>query len=207
MSMGRYQPLAQRLALVASGSDAHAMVLASSLARKLEAWGCTAHVVEARHLAAWLAGGHLEPGGLDFLVYDARGLLLGEAEALAVALSSLTGLARQARQLMAGRDGRLIIVSPATAGLACGPNQPALAAAAVALESIARSLAVELASSRILVNCVRAGLAIAASDPPALEAQPALADPVADAVALLCLAEAGWICGQTVSLERGASWR
>jgi 3-oxoacyl-[acyl-carrier protein] reductase/enoyl-[acyl-carrier protein] reductase III len=94
--------------------------------------------------------------------------------------------------------------------------------AKAALEALTRSLAVELARDGIVVNCVRPGTV--ATD--VLKVRPDFAVKLeeeeqnspwgrvttsadaADVVALLCLDEAGWICGQTIVVDGGWSvWR
>jgi enoyl-[acyl-carrier protein] reductase III len=136
-----------------------------------------------------------------------------ETNALALNL-----LAQRAAPIMA-RDGRIIAISSLGARFAL-PDYSFIGASKAALESLVRSLAMELGRSRgIRVNAVTT----AAVDTDALKAfrareemlrdfarrsalGPAITpEHVADAVFLLCLPEAAMITGQTLVVDGGFS--
>lgn len=129
---------------------------------------------------------------------------------------SLLLLAQRARPLMAGRGGRILTLSNRSAVKYTARNA-LFGAAKAAIESLTRSLAKELAEDGIVVNCVRPGTV----DTDVLRVRPdfrehlehelahspwkrvTTVEDVGDAVALLCLDEAGWISGQTIVLDGG----
>lgn len=169
-------------------------------------------------------------GRLDILVHNAASTVFGAIHETKPShfsyvfdtnVKALLLLVQQARPLLKGRQGRLITLS----------NRPAVhhikrtgvfGAAKAAIEALTRSLAVELAADQIVVNCVRPGnVATAVHDlrpdfVAALESEAAASpwgrvttpEDVADTVALLCLDEARWICGQAIVVDGGWSlWR
>jgi len=125
-------------------------------------------------------------------------------------------LAQCARELMAGRDGRFITISN-TMPERYVEGGGLLAAAKAALESLTRYLSVELAKDGIVVNCVRPGLVETDIVKTRPEYEAALATiakrspwgratttrDCGDVVAMLCLEEAGWICGQVIDVDGG----
>ncbi|RMI43206.1 SDR family oxidoreductase [Actinomadura harenae] len=124
----------------------------------------------------------------------------------------VSGAGHLARLLPAG-TGRVVAVSSTGARRAV-PDYAALGSAKAALESLVRYLAVELAGRGITVNAVRAGKLD--KDPGSAPSGPAarvaartpagrLTRPgdVADVVAMLCRAEAGWIHGETITVDGG----
>jgi enoyl-[acyl-carrier protein] reductase III len=130
---------------------------------------------------------------------------------------ALQALAQQALPMMSP-GGRLIALSSLGAQRAL-PHYGFIGASKAALESLVRTLAVELAPRGVRVNAVSAGLV----DTDALRAFPArdmlisefarrspvgrvlTPEDVADAVYLLCLPEAAMITGQTVVVDGGYS--
>lgn len=127
-------------------------------------------------------------------------------------------LAQGARALMANRGARFISI---TNGM---PERfvekgGLLAAAKAAAEALVRYLAVELAADGVVVSSVRPGLV----DTGVVDRRPDLRDALeaqrraspwqrvttvedcGDVVALLCLPEAGWLSGQIIDVDGGAS--
>jgi enoyl-[acyl-carrier protein] reductase III len=135
-----------------------------------------------------------------------------ETNAFALAL-----LARRAAPLLPA-GGRIIALSSLGAERAL-PDYAFIGASKAALESLVRSLAVELAPKGIRVNAVSAGVV----DTDALAMFPRkeqiseefrrrslvgrllVPDDVAGAVYLLCLPEAEMFCGQTIRVDGGYS--
>lgn len=116
------------------------------------------------------------------------------------------------RSLLAG-SGRIVAVS-SSGSRSVIPGYVSLGLAKAALESLVRYLAVELASDGIAVNAVTTAKLDKGADTPRLDQVRALAartpggrltrpSDVADAVALLCTDEAGWIQGQVVTVDGG----
>ncbi|HEV7758429.1 MAG TPA: SDR family oxidoreductase [Acidimicrobiales bacterium] len=119
--------------------------------------------------------------------------------------------------LMAGRSGRIVAVSGNGAHEVI-PGYVAVGVSKAALESLVRYLAVDLAKLGITVNAVATSML----DKGAETANPEMAvflatrspsgrltrpDDVADAVALLCAEEAGWIQGQVLMVDGGLGLR
>lgn len=128
-------------------------------------------------------------------------------------------LARHAVRWMAGRpDARFLTLTNSSTTRVI-PNAGLFAAAKAGLETLTEYLAYELAPHGIVANCVRPGLVrtgvfrtrpdfedaarreTAASPWP--QRRTTTVEAVADAVALLCLPEAGWIAGQTICVDGG----
>lgn len=127
--------------------------------------------------------------------------------------------AQQAAPLMTGGWGRIVNIS-SLGSHRYVPDYIAIGAAKAALESITRSLAVELADRGIVVNCVSGGLietdtleflggSMAAQKERyvALCPQHRLGRPedLAKVVGFLCSDDAGWIVGQTLIADGGYS--
>jgi enoyl-[acyl-carrier protein] reductase III len=139
-------------------------------------------------------------------------------------------LGAQAAARLMPDGGRIVAVTYAPSGRT-GSWQPwaAMGAAKAALEALVRYLAVALAPRRITVNGVSPGVVFGAPNPleggvlrtlprevqEAIRAwheggwtpmrRPATPADVGDAVALLCAAEAGFITGQVLHVDGGAS--
>ncbi|WP_051338021.1 SDR family oxidoreductase [Streptomyces flavidovirens] len=136
---------------------------------------------------------------------------------LAAALDPLLYAAPAVARLMAGGPGRVVAVSSSGARSVI-PRYVGLGVAKAALESLVRYLAVELAGRGIAVNAVstskidkgpgtpqpQVAAALAARTPAGRLTTP---EDIADTVALLCSAEAGWIHGQVITADGGLSLR
>jgi enoyl-[acyl-carrier protein] reductase III len=176
-------------------------------------------------VTALLDGVARDHGRLDVFVHNAATFrpmpaLRPDAAAFAaeqaLALTPLLHGGAQLARLMEG-GGRIVAISSNGAS-AVIPAYLGVGVAKAALENLVRYLAVELAPHGITVNTVAtamldkgdgkadAGLLsmIAARTPGGRLSTPA---DVADAVALLCTAEAGWIQGQTLTVDGGLGLR
>lgn len=128
-------------------------------------------------------------------------------------------LARHAVRWMAGRpDARFLTLTNSSTTRVI-PNAGLFAAAKAGLETLTGYLAYELAPHGIVANCVRPGavrtdvlrvrpdfeaaLRRAATVSPWPGGRTTTVEAVADAVALLCLPESGWIAGQTITVDGG----
>jgi enoyl-[acyl-carrier protein] reductase III len=138
----------------------------------------------------------------------------GAAHALALG-PLLHGAGPVSRLMPAG--GRIVAISSNGAGEVI-PGYVATGVAKAAMESLVRYLAVELAPYGIAVNAVATALLDKgeATGPKALMdllasrtpgGRLTLPEDVADAVALLCTAEASWIQGQVVMVDGGLGLR
>ncbi|OLB80860.1 MAG: short-chain dehydrogenase [Actinobacteria bacterium 13_2_20CM_2_71_6] len=136
---------------------------------------------------------------------------------LAVALDPLLRAAPVLAKAMDGGSGRIVAVSSSGAGSAV-PQYVSLGLAKAALESLVRYLAVELAGAGITVNAVSTAKLDKGAQTPNPQAAAVLAHrtpggrlttpaDVADAVALLCTPEAGWIQGQVLTVDGGLALR
>lgn len=165
---------------------------------------------------------------VDILVNNAAlgsfgpALSLGErgwGGTLEASLSGAWRVTRGITPLMTGGWGRIINVSSLGARRYL-PGYGALGAAKAGLESLTRTLAVELAPRGIVVNGVAGGMMDTGAGsplPPEIEAMrsaylrhapgggPARPEDLADVVALLCREEARWIVGQTLVADGGFS--
>lgn len=184
-----------------------------------------AHPDDVRSLFGEVAKG----GGLDFLVHNAA---LGSFKpvlelranqwdlTMSVNARGLLLCAQHAAPLMRGRGGAIVSVSSLGSSRVV-PAYGAIGPSKAALESLSRSLAVELGEDGIRVNAVSAGVI----DAPSIRAHPAseelferarrqtpggaigTRDQVADVVLFLCSPLASWIVGQTIVADGGMSLR
>jgi enoyl-[acyl-carrier protein] reductase III len=165
-----------------------------------------------------------EYGRLDIVVANAAfgvpGTLLETTSkywdvTLAASARSLLDLAKRAVPMMNGY-GRIISIT-SDGGQRVIPGYGVVGPAKAALESLTRGLAVELASKRILVNGILAGLADTRSSRSILGADGVIAhakfhtpcgrivqpEDVARVVTFLCSKEADMICGQFITVDGG----
>jgi NAD(P)-dependent dehydrogenase (short-subunit alcohol dehydrogenase family) len=166
-------------------------------------------------------------GRLDVFISNAARGAFADADSLSVrswqrtmdlnARAFLVG-SQLASQLMGDRGGRIVGLS-SLGSARCAPGYAALGAAKASLESIARYLAVSLASRRITVNVVCGGLVDTASARAHPEYERLAQDVVrrtpggrvgrpedlAGVVAFLCGPDAEWIRGQTLIVDGGFS--
>jgi NAD(P)-dependent dehydrogenase (short-subunit alcohol dehydrogenase family) len=206
-------------------------VPARALAAELELSGirvtlAKADVTDAAEIDAMLGRIREAHGYLDILVHNAASSVFGELSVVDerqwrftfdANVRSLLLLAQRARPLLAGRGGRLITMSNLSA-VSHFPRNAVFGAAKAAVESLTRSLADELACDGVVVNCLRpdmtanTGVLEVRSDFRAVLERQARESPwhrtttpedVANATALLCLDEAAWICGQTLTVDGG----
>jgi NAD(P)-dependent dehydrogenase (short-subunit alcohol dehydrogenase family) len=166
-------------------------------------------------------------GHLDFLIYNAASTVFRRVVDISLPqweynvntnLRSLVLIAQKARPLWAGRHGRLITLSNRAAMQHTDGIGP-FGAMKAGVEALTRSLSKELAEEGVVVNCVRPGTVLTdviKQRPdfiPAVEREQAqspwhrVTTPAecANTVALLCLDEADWICGQTIIVDGGWS--
>ncbi|MED7954390.1 MULTISPECIES: SDR family oxidoreductase [unclassified Streptomyces] len=132
-------------------------------------------------------------------------------------------LAKHAVPLMKGRPGARFITITNSTTTRIVPRAGLLGAAKAALENLTRFLSYELAPHGIVANCVRPGLVQTGvfnvrpdfnhgvrhelSVTPWTEGQMTTPENSADVVAMLCLDEAAWIVGQTITVDGGyALW-
>ncbi|MFI0727706.1 SDR family oxidoreductase [Streptomyces sp. NPDC021225] len=185
-----------------------------------------ADVTSPQQLRALLAEVRERYGRLDIFVHSAAswhpmpavGARPGDIRAdLSAALDPLLYGASAIAELMAGGPGRIVAVSSSGAHRAV-PRYVGPGIAKAALESLVRYLAVELAGRRIAVNAVATAKLDKGPDTPDPAAAAALAArtpggrlttprDIADVVALLCTAEAGWIQGQVITADGGLGLR
>lgn len=168
-------------------------------------------------------------GSLDFLVHNAA---IGSFKpvmdlranqwdlSLAINARALLLCAQEASALMRGRAGAIVGVSSLGSARVV-PAYGAIGISKAALESLARSLAVEMGEDGIRVNAVSAGVVDTAS----IRMHPrwedlferarsqtpggriGTAEQVADVVLFLCSPLASWITGQTIVADGGMSLR
>ena len=193
-----------------------------------------ADVSRPEELARLVGEVHGTFGALDVFVHNALGNLLGFlAPPLALSLEQWDeAFHAQARAFFVGmrevahrlRDGGRVVALSYWPGSHLGGFQPyfAMGSNKAAIEAMCRYYAVALAARGITVNAVCAGItddSIVNALP--AEAQSAMLDwlrggwspsrrpttpaDVGGAVASLCLADAGWITGQTIIVDGGAS--
>ncbi len=128
-------------------------------------------------------------------------------------------LAKHAAPLMRGRPGARFIAITNSSTLRVSPRVGLFAVAKAGVETLTEYLSYELAPHDIVVNCIRPGLVMTdvlkVRPDYALRAKQELAispwgrermttvQDTANAVALLCQDEAGWIAGQTITVDGG----
>lgn len=163
-------------------------------------------------------------GGLDILVNNAGitrdGLAMrlkdaDWADVLRVNLEAAFRLSRAAlRPMMKARFGRIVSISSVVGSIG-NPGQANYAAAKAGLEGMSRSLAAEVASRGVTVNCVAPGfIASAMTDALSDEQKGRMlghipagrfggGEDVAAAALWLASAEAGYVTGQTIHVNGG----
>lgn len=161
-------------------------------------------------------------GGLDIFVHNTSyfrpsATLDTEPDtvdrSLAVALRPLLAGAPRLARLMAGRPGRIVAISSAGARRVV-PRYASAGIAKAALESLVRYLAVEFAGRGVAVNAVSAAKVDKGDGSVPAEVAKAIIgrtpggrlttpEDLADAVALLCTDEAGWLQGQVLVTDGG----
>ncbi|MFH8571848.1 SDR family oxidoreductase [Streptomyces sp. NPDC017993] len=191
-----------------------------------EAVAHRADVTRPAELAGLLAAAGERFGRLDVFVHNAASWTPAPAVGataqtvhadIAAALDPLLHGAPALAELMAGGPGRVVAVSSSGARSVI-PRYVGAGVAKAALESLVRYLAVELAGRGIAVNAVATAKIDKGPDTPQPEVAATLAartpagrlttpEDVADTVALLCTAEAGWIHGQVVTADGGLALR
>jgi len=185
--------------------------------------GNLAHPEEIRRMLEEVA----RSGGLDVLVHNAA---LGSFKpaievkanqwdlSMSVNARALLLLAREALPLFPEDGGRIVSVSSLGATRFV-PEYGAIGASKAALESLTRSLAVELGPRRVTVNAVsagvvdsetirkhpRAGELLASSRQRTPLGRLATAEDVASAVLFLASGAASFVTGQTLIVDGGAS--
>ncbi|MEV0189305.1 SDR family NAD(P)-dependent oxidoreductase [Kitasatospora sp. NPDC089913] len=132
-------------------------------------------------------------------------------------------LAKHAVPLMKGRPGARFITITNSTTTRIVPRAGLLGAAKAALENLTQFLSYELAPHGIVTNCVRPGLVQTGvfsvrpdfnhgvrhelSVSPWADGRMTTPENSADVVAMLCLDEAAWIVGQTITVDGGyAIW-
>ncbi|WP_282685774.1 MULTISPECIES: SDR family oxidoreductase [unclassified Streptomyces] len=140
----------------------------------------------------------------------------GLVDDLTTALAPLAFGARSLKRAMAGGPGRILVVTSNGARRVV-PDYVSAGIAKAALETQVRYLAAELAPHDITVNAVstakldknapgdaETARTLGARTPAGRLTRP---DDLAEAIALLCSPEAGWIHGQVVTADGGLSLR
>jgi 3-oxoacyl-[acyl-carrier protein] reductase len=191
--------------------------------------GSRAHVVvadlcDAKAADALIAEASKAMGGVDILVNNA-GLTRDQlamrmsdedwAQVIEVNLTSSFRLARAAmRGMLRARWGRIVNITSVVAQIG-NPGQANYAASKAGLVGMTKSLAAELASRNITVNCVAPGFIDTAMTAALGEEQKSklmaaipmarfgIGGDVAAAVAFLVSDEAGYVTGQTIHVNGG----
>ncbi|HEX9835945.1 MAG TPA: 3-oxoacyl-[acyl-carrier-protein] reductase [Alphaproteobacteria bacterium] len=214
---------AQGATVTLSGRNEAALAaLAASLAGRAHV--VPADLANAAAADALVADATKAMGGLDILVNnagltrDALALRMSDADWAAVIEINLTASFRLARAAIRGmvrqRYGRVVTIT-SVVGATGNPGQANYAASKAALVGMSKSLAAELASRSITVNCVAPGfIASAMTEKLAVDQKARLMaqipqgrfgmpEDVAACVAFLASAEAGYVTGQTLHVNGG----
>jgi len=214
---------AQGATVTLSGrNEAVLAALAASLAGRAHV--VPADLANAAAADALVADATKAMGGLDILVNnagltrDALALRMSDADWAAVIDVNLTASFRLARAAIRGmvrqRYGRVVTIT-SVVGATGNPGQANYAASKAALVGMSKSLAAELASRSITVNCVAPGfIASAMTEKLAVDQKARLMaqipqgrfgmpEDVAACVAFLASAEAGYVTGQTLHVNGG----
>ena len=214
---------AQGATVTLSGRNEAALAaLAASLAGRAHV--VPADLANAAAADALVADATKAMGGLDILVNnagltrDALALRMSDADWAAVIEINLTASFRLARAAIRGmvrqRYGRVVTIT-SVVGATGNPGQANYAASKAALVGMSKSLAAELASRNITVNCVAPGFIASAMTEKLAEDQKArlmaqipqgrfgMPEDVAACVAFLASAEAGYVTGQTLHVNGG----
>ena len=214
---------AQGATVTLSGRNEAALAaLAASLAGRAHV--VPADLANAAAADALVADATKAMGGLDILVNnagltrDALALRMSDADWAAVIEVNLTASFRLARAAIRGmvrqRYGRIVTIT-SVVGATGNPGQANYAASKAALVGMSKSLAAELASRSITVNCVAPGfIASAMTEKLAVDQKARLMaqipqgrfgmpEDVAACVAFLASAEAAYVTGQTLHVNGG----
>jgi 3-oxoacyl-[acyl-carrier protein] reductase len=214
---------AQGATVTLSGRNEAALAaLAASLAGRAHV--VPADLANAAAADALVADATKAMGGLDILVNnagltrDALALRMSDADWAAVIEINLTASFRLARAAIRGmvrqRYGRVVTIT-SVVGATGNPGQANYAASKAALVGMSKSLAAELASRSITVNCVAPGFIASAMTEKLAEDQKArlmaqipqgrfgMPEDVAACVAFLASAEAVYVTGQTLHVNGG----
>jgi len=214
---------AQGATVTLSGRNEAALAaLAASLAGRAHV--VPADLANAAAADALVADATKAMGGLDILVNnagltrDALALRMSDADWAVVIEVNLTASFRLARAAIRGmvrqRYGRVVTIT-SVVGATGNPGQANYAASKAALVGMSKSLAAELASRSITVNCVAPGfIASAMTEKLAVDQKARLMaqipqgrfgmpEDVAACVAFLASAEAGYVTGQTLHVNGG----
>jgi 3-oxoacyl-[acyl-carrier protein] reductase len=214
---------AQGATVTLSGRNEAALAaLAASLAGRAHV--VPADLANAAAADALVADATKAMGGLDILVNnagltrDALALRMSDADWAAVIEINLTASFRLARAAIRGmvrqRYGRVVTIT-SVVGATGNPGQANYAASKAALVGMSKSLAAELASRSITVNCVAPGFIASAMTEKLAEDQKArlmaqipqgrfgMPEDVAACVAFLASAEAAYVTGQTLHVNGG----
>jgi 3-oxoacyl-[acyl-carrier protein] reductase len=214
---------AQGATVTLSGTRPDALqALADSLGERCHVQAC--NLAKPEEVEALVPAAEAAMGGLDILVNNAgitRDKLFMRMkdedwqDVLDVNLTAAFRLARAAlKGMMKRRSGRIISIT-SVIGTTGNPGQGNYAAAKAGLAAMTKSLAAEVASRGITVNCVAPGFIVSPMTDALNESQkerilgaiPAArfgaGDDVAACVAFLASGEAGYVTGQTLHVNGG----